>query len=440
MTKSLSVEVCFTLSIIRRGYYVSDTSPSTMVDHDSRERKGSSDSGSESQPAARLTRLVVTTVFSGLCLVALLHILEVTKSVPKMLLAVFLMASLLCLQLFFLTERSRRLSTRGRVGVVAVQAAVGILPFFVFGQTWVGMPGFVAGGALLMLPAPYSVVAFATVVGLTGFVQALLASSTLLVVYTSVSTMLTGLIAYGLSKMSFLVAELHRSRTELARLAVLQERLRFARDLHDLLGYSLSAISLKSELTRRLVGKNTARSLEELEEIRDIARQALADVRVLASGYRDMLLPDEARSARSVLAAADIEVDLNMEEVPTAPIIGTALATILREAVTNVLQHSKAQQCQIILSRREDRVQMTVRNDGALDQPQSSDPHRGSGLRNLSTRVAALGGTLISDLSDDGWFELSVELPLTVEESGEDAGIIPLQRPVTTNRRHARSG
>ncbi|MGC4808906.1 sensor histidine kinase [Micromonospora sp. DT228] len=382
----------------------------------------------------------MTTVFSGLCLVALLQLVAAAKSVPKVLLAIAFMATLLLMQLFFLTERSRRLGQRGRIGCVALQAAVGLLPFLVFGQAWVGMPGFVAGGALLMLPAPYSVVTFAVVVGVTGAVQALLNATVLLVVYTTVSTVLTGLIVYGLSRMSVLVEELHRTRTEMARLAVFQERLRFARDLHDLLGYSLSAISLKSELTRRLVGKNPERSLVELEEIRDIARQALADVRVLASGYRDMSLEDEVRSARSVLAAADIKVELDMTERSIEQHVGTALATVLREGVTNLLQHSKAEHCRITVACCGDRVHMTIGNDGAIMQPRSPDPHRGSGLRNLSARVGALGGTLSSDLGGDGWFELHAELPSTVAESPEGADVIPLQRPATTNLRHARSG
>ena len=91
-------------------------------------------------------------------------------------------------------------------------------------------------------------------------------------------------------------------------MAVAEERLRFARDLHDLLGLSLSAITLKSELTRRLLDTDPDRAAEELTEILGLARQALADVRSVASGYRELSLDNESRSARSVLAAADVEV------------------------------------------------------------------------------------------------------------------------------------
>ena len=91
-------------------------------------------------------------------------------------------------------------------------------------------------------------------------------------------------------------------------MAVAQERLRFARDLHDLLGYSLSAITLKSELTHRLVPKNPDKAQNELVEILDISRKALADVRAVASGYRELSLENESESARSLLLAADVAV------------------------------------------------------------------------------------------------------------------------------------
>jgi two-component system sensor histidine kinase DesK len=403
----------------------------------------SSDDGQgngERRPAPRLARVVVTTVFGGLCLVATLNILEVTRSPARVLLAFAAMGALLTVQLFFLTERARRLGMAARIAIVAVQALVGFLPFLAFGQSWVGMPGFVAGGALLMLPWPYSIATFVLAVLATGGIQAGLHPSVLLVAYTTVSTVLTGLIVYGLSRMSILVGELHETRAEIARLAVFKERLRFARDLHDLLGYSLSAVTLKSELTRRLVGKNPERALVELEEIREISRQALADVRMLASGYRDMSLEDEARSARSVLVAADITVTMDIAHPPLPRQLSTVLATVLREGVTNLLQHSKAENCRVVVAEQGGRVRMTIANDGASERPAEPSPHGGSGIRNLSSRASAIGGSLSTVLREDGWFQLCAELPLVVPEQADGAEVVPLWQSATTSRLHVQSG
>ncbi|MEV8512062.1 histidine kinase [Dactylosporangium sp. NPDC051484] len=391
--------------------------------------------------APKLARGVVATVFSGLCLVATLHILEFASAWPLVLLALAAMAALLSVQLFFLSSRARRLGRGGVFAMSGLQAALGFLPFLAFGQAWVGMPGFVAGSALLMLPAPFSIVAFLVVVGATAVIQTAIEPQVLLVAYTTVSTVLTGLIVYGLSRMTLLVAELHETRAEMAQMAVFNERLRFARDLHDLLGYSLSAVTLKSELTRRLIGRNEQRALAELEEIRDISRQALADVRQLASGYRDMSFDDEARSARSVLSAADIRVVMNIAHPELPCQVSTVLATVLREGVTNLLRHSKAKNCQVAVAVRGDRVRMTIRNDGAEQNRSEPSSYVGSGLRNLTTRTAALGGSLSASIAPDRWFELSAELPLTVAEavgSGHNAEVVPLHRP-KASRPHARS-
>ncbi|MDT0551565.1 histidine kinase dimerization/phosphoacceptor domain-containing protein, partial [Streptomyces lonegramiae] len=125
--------------------------------------------------------------------------------------------------------------------------------------------------------------------------------------------MLCGIVIYGLSRLTDLVHEVHRTREELARMAVGRERLRFARDLHDLLGYSLSAIALKGELVHRLIEVRPEHARSETEELLMVARQALADGRVVSSGYRDMSLRDEATSAAASLAAADIQADVAID-------------------------------------------------------------------------------------------------------------------------------
>jgi two-component system sensor histidine kinase DesK len=185
--------------------------------------------------------------------------------------------------------------------------------------------------------------------------------------------------------------------------------MRFARDLHDLLGYSLSAITLKAELTRRLVGSNPARARDEIAEVIDIARQALADVRDVSGGYRNMSLAKEASSVTSLLSAAGIDVRVEVDHGALGEHIDTVLATVLREAVTNMLRHSTTQRCRIQASQAGETVRLEVINDGV---PRSARSHRpGGGLENLNARVRAAGGSLTVRTTPEGTFELVAEAP-----------------------------
>ncbi|CAM5724203.1 hypothetical protein SALBM311S_00537 [Streptomyces alboniger] len=168
-------------------------------------------------------------------------------------------------------------------------------------------------------------------------------------------------------------------------MAVAGERLRFARDLHDLLGFGLSAITLKSELTFRLVATRPERAREELVGILQISRQALADVRSVARGYREMSLDAEAASADDVLTAAEIEARIDLDCGPVSDRAGTVLATVIREGVTNVLRHSKAQHCVIEAGPASGPggplVRLVVANDGADETRRTGSQDGGSGLR-----------------------------------------------------------
>jgi two-component system sensor histidine kinase DesK len=137
-----------------------------------------------------------------------------------------------------------------------VQAAIVYVPILFFQTKWLGQPGFFAGSVLLALPPRVGWVAFSLVALSAAVIRQQFPTYSPRVldfVYTIVATAITGLVTYGLTRMASMVIDLERARGELAALAVAQERLRIARDLHDLLGYSLSAITLKSELARRLL-------------------------------------------------------------------------------------------------------------------------------------------------------------------------------------------
>jgi two-component system, NarL family, sensor histidine kinase DesK len=365
--------------------------------------------------APQLARAIVVAVFCGFCLAAFLHILYLGQGFLRVLLATLCIIALLGIQLLFFNRPVSRLRTPAGYAALAAQAGLVYLPLLQFKGAWVGLPSFLAGSVLLVLPAALGWVAFAAVVASMGFVQAWITGSALDIAYTTLSTFVVGLVVYGMSRLAGLVNEVHAARSELAKMAVAQERLRFARDLHDLLGYSLSAITLKSELTHRLLAKQPTMAEEQLSEILDISRKALADVRTVAHGYRELSLDSEADSARSVLLAADVQVrmDLHYDELPRR--VGTVLATVLREGVTNILRHSKAERCDITVRQSDHQVRIDIVNDGGAQDDPEDVLRGGSGIHNLSVRVSALGGKLAAGLDHDGLFRLHAVVPLTDE-------------------------
>ena len=359
--------------------------------------------------APRLARVLVAVVFTGLVTVAVLHIFDTPLGARARTLSVVYVGLMLVLQLRFLRQRVAPVTSWLGGGALLVQAVVAYLPFVEFGQSWAGMPGFLAGSFLLALPGIVAWAAFAAVVASMAGIQAVLTGAPLDIAYTTISTVITGLLVYGLTRLAGLVEELHEARAEIAMLAVAEERLRVSRDLHDLLGYSISAIALKSELTARLVVANPERANREVCEIIDISRRVLADVRSVARGYREMSLEEEAQSARSILLAADIEPRMSISgsgDLPTE--VATTLAIVMREGVTNVLRHSKARYCEITVERDAGAVQLTLVNDGARARSAASSDG-GTGIDSMSARVAALGGSLRAEPSSgDRWRVVAV--------------------------------
>ncbi|MGW1009317.1 sensor histidine kinase [Streptomyces termitum] len=333
-----------------------------------------------------------------------------------------LMAVLLVLQLNHSFPGWIPWAARRRVPTLALQAVLTFVPFTLFGAAWLGMPGFLAASALLVLGAAWGWAVFAGVVVATGFIQFAVGYGMSQLAYNSLATVLTGLVVYGLSRLSGLVREVQRAREELVRLAVTQERLRFARDLHDLLGFSLSTITLKCELAHRLIRVQPERAEVELTEIVQTARQALTDVRSVASSYVQMELNREVASAASLLRAVGIRTDIQVTDAPLHGSVDTVLATVLREGVTNLLRHSKAQNCVVEARADEKHVYFSIANDGLgeagslhcdSDGDGESDCVTGGvGLRSLTIRAEALGGRLDWRVRPDGWFELTAALPL----------------------------
>ena len=180
-----------------------------------------------------------------------------------------------------------------------------------------------------------------------------------------------------------------REPEENAREAVDSERLRIARDLHDLLGQSLTVIKVKAELARKLLDVDVERARAEIADMERISREALGDVHGAVAGYREISLPDELVRARVALTAAEIEADLpsSTDEVP--PPLSELFAWTVREGITNVLRHSGASRCEIRLSASS----AEVRDDG----PEALSPFgHGYGLAGLRERAADVGATVVT--------------------------------------------
>jgi two-component system sensor histidine kinase DesK len=362
-------------------------------------------------PAPRLARGILVAVLLSYLLITGLNVLR--EDLPPLDKAgsALGLGAVFVLQLVHSAPSARQASVRRRATTLTLQVLVTYLPLLVYASEWGGMAGFLAGSLLLLLPGAYGWAAYG-LVGLSMLVQPVLAGRSLLdSVYLCESTLLTGLVVYALTSLAELVDKMHRARQELARMAVVEERMRFARDLHDLLGYSLSAITLKGELIHRLVPAHPERARAEISSVLEISRQALADVRTVASGYRRLSLADEAASARSVLGAADVSVDVRVSVAELDPQVETVLATVLREGVTNVLRHSKVRHCEIAARMTDGAVRLSVLNDGVDEPPAGPSPDSGSGLGNLGTRLGLVGGTLEADRLDDGRFRLEAMVP-----------------------------
>lgn len=212
------------------------------------------------------------------------------------------------------------------------------------------------------------------------------------------------------------VAELRAAREELARLAVAEERLRFARDLHDLLGHSLSLITLKHELAARLLPATPARAAKEIREAQEVAQRALREVREAVVGYRQPTLVEEIRGAEEMLEAAGIACRIEYGTGPLSKSVESVLAWTVREGVTNVMRHSRAHHCAIRLVRAAGTIRAEVSDDGrglvpARDGAEGATG--GSGLSGLAERVAGFAGAdFVAGPLPEGGFRICVSLPL----------------------------
>ncbi len=303
--------------------------------------------------------------------------------------------------------------------VVAVVGAVAALSAAQWADTVMGAlaPGVAIAGVVVLVPPPRRVTAigagaaatFGVIAGAQQFAVGSIDRS-----HAANQVLLAGAVTGGLAAArSFweLVHRLEAARRLEGQLAVADERLRFAADLHDIQGHHLQVIALKSELATRLSDQDPAAAAAQMTEVQEHARTALADTREVVQGYRTTPLAEELTNATRVLEAAGVDGRLDPGALDGARTVDEPgrelLGAVVREATTNILRHSHAHRARLTLNLDGDHARLGIHNDGAttVERPP------GTGLADLQRRLDAAGGTLRWQL-DDGWFTLTAQVPV----------------------------
>ncbi|GAA2643020.1 histidine kinase [Dactylosporangium fulvum] len=321
------------------------------------------------------------------------------------------------------------------IGLVAAGAAltaggVGLALAVYPGPT----PGRLAGPAtavLIVLAGSY-VAALCTAVRLRSSLAAAVACTGALVLggdpraAVVLGTLLTGIVLANRVSLWMLgvVRELDRARHVQAGLAVAEERLRFARDLHDVVGRTLSVVSLKAELAAQLAKRGRDEAVDEMLEVRRIAQESLAELRSLVGGYRAADLTTELAGARALLASAGIECRVIGDGAGLPEAVQGILGWVVREGTTNMLRHSDARSCTVTLRTGPAAVTLTMENDGVM--PRQDRVRFGGGLVGLTERVTGLGGTVTAGFLSQGGFRLAVELPPSIVDASAAAGTVAI--------------
>ena len=203
-------------------------------------------------------------------------------------------------------------------------------------------------------------------------------------------------------------AVLRLAHAEVGRLAKMAERERIARDMHDVLGHTLSVIVLKSELAAKFVEVDIARAIAEIRDVEKVARESLSELREALSGYRASGINEEFVRARNVLETAGVRFDCETENLPLTPSQESVFALALREGVTNIVRHARANSCHVRLARDADAFRLEIADDGKGDASTE-----GAGLSGMRERIEALGGTFVRDARSGT--HLILTLPTTAD-------------------------
>ncbi|MGO9820774.1 MAG: sensor histidine kinase [Solirubrobacteraceae bacterium] len=308
----------------------------------------------------------------------------------------------------------RRRSWHDRqIGLAAVMLAMAIALTLGSGSSWGFLFTYCAAVVALLFSSEIAWLGVIACATLASVCSAIAGASGGTVVTFAVTALGIGLLMVLMRDLRVRNEELTEARAELARAAVAQERERFARDLHDLLGHTLSVIALKAELAGRLLPGDPERAAAEVGEVEQVARQALSEVRDAVSGYRQPTLEGETAGARMALSAAGIEAVMRDSEATLAPDVEAVLAWAVREGATNVIRHSHAARCMVQVTAGLTEASVEVVDDGVRGSPGSGDAPAGHGLSGLRERAEALGGRLEAGPLPGGGFRLAVSVPVS---------------------------
>jgi two-component system, NarL family, sensor histidine kinase DesK len=238
----------------------------------------------------------------------------------------------------------------------------------------------------------------------------------------SLECLVVGFASLAVARLVIVNRQLALARAEIARLAAADERLRIARDLHDLLGHGLSVISLKAQLAGRLLPVDPARAAVEVTDIEAVSRRSLGDVRAAVGGYRRLRLEGELEGALIALEAAGVATDLDHQAGILPDEVDEAFAWSVREGATNIVRHAQARKAVIRTRRQERAAVLEIINDDARPRSQTGarsarETRPGSGLAGLAERAVAIGGRIEAAPQPEGGFRLAVIIPVAADPS-----------------------
>ncbi len=310
-----------------------------------------------------------------------------------------LIVFLFCYFLVYWTKKTREALAATLViallGAAYVPMNGGAICFFIYAASFVGFIVETSAASVLLLVLVAGIYAEAWFIHLP----------TSLGLYAIGLSVVMGAININVRQRIKADCKLRRAHEEIESLAKIAERERIARDLHDVLGHTLSVIILKSELASKLIDRDLERARSEILDVERTSRQALADVRQAIGGYRGHGLLEEIGKARAVLetAGVNVECDTNKIELPATQ--ESVLVLAVREATTNIVRHANATNCRLQIRQGEETCHLQIQDDGC-----GVGHVEGNGLRGMRERVEALGGSLHREVGNGT--KLSVALPL----------------------------
>jgi two-component system sensor histidine kinase DesK len=287
----------------------------------------------------------------------------------------------------------------GAIAAIAVALAIAL------GDEWLGLLVYLSVAAALVLPMRLATTGVVAVAAGSLVIAGGLDSGAGL----ALQALMLGLLVALVRRLVALVGELETARGQVAELAVSEERLRLSRDMHDLLGHNLSLIALKSELARKLIGRDPEAAANEVRDVESVARESLQEARAAVRGLRSANVGAELDRAREALEAAGIEVMVRTAG-PLPAGIEAVLGFAVREATTNVIRHSRARRCELEVRRAGDVAELEVRDDGVGPPGAAGE---GSGLRGLGERLTEAGGALDVGPAPAGGFKLVARVPIS---------------------------